>query len=341
MNIWKGIYNRCKIYRISTVLRYCRDSWGNSAFVIKQCPSKNRILIYFDLLYWYFLYGNDFNDYCTFKFWDKSGGERKSYISFRRNDLLRYAFSTPEVYNLFLDKANFNQRYQKYIKRGWITTAGNSWSTIMAFIAQYGNVIAKPLKDYGGHGVFGICTVAKDYSKNIKILEEGIQAGGSYIIEEVIENCEELKNLAPGSLNTVRIVTVLDRKKELHIIAALLRVGNGAALTDNYHDGGMACVIDPEKSILKGSAHGMNCVEYRSHPYSHIEFDGFVIPNFDRCIEVIKEVVYCEPDARYVGWDLAITPNGIELLEGNIPPGEDITQIASGCGLWYKMQEWK
>ena len=53
------------------------------------------------------------------------------------------------------------------------------------------------------------------------------------------------------------------------------------------------------------------------------------------------EIVYYEPDARYVGWDLAIAQNGIELLEGNIPPGEDITQIASGCGLWYKMQAWK
>lgn len=37
-----------------------------------------------------------------------------------------------------------------------------------------------------------------------------------------------------------------------------------------------------------------------------------------------KEVAYYEPDARYVGWDLAITPNGVELLEGNIPPGKTL-----------------
>lgn len=100
-------------------------------------------------------------------------------------------------------------------------------------------------------------------------------------------------------------------------------------------------VIDSEKSILKGDAYGMNCARYEVHPYSHIKFDGFIIPHFDECISIIKEIVYYEPDARYVGWDLAIAQNGIELLEGNIPPGEDITQIASGCGLWYKMQAWK
>ncbi|RHK69191.1 hypothetical protein DW051_15450 [Bacteroides uniformis] len=250
-------------------------------------------------------------------------------------------FSTPEVYELFLDKAKFNQRFRKYINRGWLTTVNKSWDEIVKFIIQYRDVIAKPLKDYGGHGVFRICTSSDNYKYVLDILEQKIITGEQFIIEEIITNCEKLKNLAPGSLNTIRIVTVLDREKQLHILAALLRMGNGVALTDNYHDGGMACVIDSEKSILKGDAYGMNCARYEVHPYSHIKFDGFIIPHFDECISIIKEIVYYEPDARYVGWDLAIAQNGIELLEGNIPPGEDITQIASGCGLWYKMQAWK
>lgn len=99
-----AIVRKLKLYRISTVLNYCRNSWDNSAFVIKQCPSKSRFSVFVDLLYWYIFYGNDFNDYCTFTFWNKSIAERKAYISLRRNDVLRYTFSTPEVYELFLDK---------------------------------------------------------------------------------------------------------------------------------------------------------------------------------------------------------------------------------------------
>ena len=73
-----AIVRKLKLYRISTVLNYCRNSWDNSAFVIKQCPSKSRFSVFVDLLYWYIFYGNDFNDYCTFTFWNKSIAERIS-----------------------------------------------------------------------------------------------------------------------------------------------------------------------------------------------------------------------------------------------------------------------
>jgi len=60
-----------------------------------------------------------------------------------------------------------------------------------------------------------------------------------------------LSLIAPASLNTLRFVTVIDKEQNLHIIAALLRMGNGTAITDNYHDGGMACAIDIETGRLK------------------------------------------------------------------------------------------
>ena len=50
-----AIVRKLKLYRISTVLNYCRNSWDNSAFVIKQCPSKSRFSVFVDLLYWYIL----------------------------------------------------------------------------------------------------------------------------------------------------------------------------------------------------------------------------------------------------------------------------------------------
>lgn len=44
-----AIVRKLKLYRISTVLNYCRNSWDNSAFVIKQCPSKSRFSVFVDL----------------------------------------------------------------------------------------------------------------------------------------------------------------------------------------------------------------------------------------------------------------------------------------------------
>lgn len=326
--------------KVITVLRYCKSSWTNSAFVKKQCPCRSRLYYYFDLIFCFLRYGDDFNDYCTFEFWNKNSKERDSYISLRRNDVLRFSLSTPSVYKLFLDKAAFNRRFAKYVKRGWITTEGNELEDLWAFVDKYESVIAKPLSDFGGHGVFKLSKTSPDYPSNLVKLNKIVSEGCNYILEETIVNCDELRKIAPGSLNTLRFVTIIDKNKKLHIVASLLRMGNGKAITDNYHDGGMACAIDLNTGKMRGSAYGMNCVSFADHPYSHIKFNGYQISNYGDCLEAIKEIAFLEPDARYVGWDIALTPNGIELLEGNIPPGEDITQIATGCGMWFSMQEW-
>ncbi len=327
--------------KIKTVLKYSISSWKNSTYVVEQKPTTNRFLAWVDLIYWFVRYGHDFNDYCTFEFWEKTPEERKSYISLRRNDVLRFAFSTPRVHKLFLDKAVFNKHFKEFVSRGWITTEGHTFEELCQFTEKYSSVIAKPLDDFGGHGVFKIAIDKDNYQDNLERLKDFVNKGIRYIVEETIENAEYIKRLAPGSLNTLRIVTVIDKHKKLHIIAALLRMGNGKAITDNYHDGGMACPIDVETGKLKSTAYGMNNFSCDVHPYSGISFEGHEINDFKICCEMVRKIAFIEPEARYVGWDFAITPNGIELLEGNIPPGEDITQIATGCGMWYKMLEWK
>ena len=114
-----SVLKRLKLYRGKTVLVYVADSWKNSKFVLEQEPSKKRIPVYFDLVKSFVKYGADFNDYCTFSFWNKNDKVKDSFITLKRNDTLRFGMSTPRVYDLFLDKAAFNERFSKWIKRGW------------------------------------------------------------------------------------------------------------------------------------------------------------------------------------------------------------------------------
>lgn len=321
-----NIIKRLKLHRVATVFKYLAESWDNSAFVVKQCPQKNRLIVYFSLLYWYYFFGNDFNDYCTFRFWNKNRTQKKSYISFRRNDKLRFSLSSPRVYDLFLDKVKFNNRFSQYISREWVEV-GDDDKTVGDFIKRHRTTIYKPRADFGGHGVVKISR-----NDEYKVLRGGV-------LEQRVENVDSLKRLAPGSLNTVRIVTFIDKHGQVHLLAAVLRMGNGTSFTDNYHDGGMACAIDIESGTLKGNAYGMRCVEYEKHPHSKIRFDGYKVEGFGQCLEMVMELAAVEPEARYVGWDFAITPSGIEVIEGNIPPGEDITQIAAGRGLWNEIKE--
>lgn len=305
-----SLTNKLKLYRIKTVVNYVANSWDNSAFVLKQSPDKKRVSVYFDLVKSFLRYGADFNDYCTFSFWNKSDEIKDTFITVKRNDKLRFAMSTPRVYNLLLDKASFNERYNKWVKRDWISSTRSSIEEIMSFVGSHNSVIAKPLSDYGGHGVMKISEGDSTRGSKIETLRQRIAMGEGYIVEEVIENCDNLKQLAPASLNTVRLVTVIDRAGEMHVIASLLRMGNGMAVTDNYHDGGMACEINLSTMTLKGKAKGMNCVTYGIHPYSKIRFDGYQVPEVQRCMDILNDVVFTEPEARYVGWDFAITSEG-------------------------------
>lgn len=322
---------RLKIHMIKTAVNYIPMSWKNSV-VISGFSHNSRITSFFSLLFWFYFYGHDYNDYCTFKFWTKTFNEKKSYISLKRNDRLRFAMTSPLSFQLFLDKVSFNIRFEKYIRRKWLAASKCSNEEIKAFVDAHKTIIAKPSTDFGGHGIIRLTTESGDLPYE-KLKQE------NYILEECIENVESIKCLAPGSLNTIRIVTVLDKNKDLHIIAALLRMGNGSGFKDNYHDGGLACPIDMEKGVLNGIAYGMECVEYDRHPFSKISFDGYKVEHFEDCLKMISKIAKEETGARYVGWDIAVTPNGIELLEGNIPPGEDITQIAAGRGLWKEITD--
>ncbi len=320
-----------------TVLRYCKQSCANSAYV-KQRTHQNRMRITLDLIYCFVRYGHDFNDYCTFQLWNKSSAERDSYISFRRNDVLSTLMSTPAIHQLFLDKARFNQRFAAYMQRRWFIL-GKEEVSVESFVRQCNKVIVKPLSDYGGHGVFSITAGEPSFADKVRAVKSGM------IVEECIQNSDNIKRIAPGSLNTIRVVTVIDHEGELHIVAALLRMGNGTALTDNYHNGGMACPIDLERRCLTRYAYGMDNKRWEIHPFSRITFEGYALPEIDDCLQMVRSLVREEPAARYVGWDFAVInhngENKVELLEANIPPGEDITQIATGKGIWYDMLKWK
>lgn len=333
MNI---IVRKLKLYRVATFAKFLGQSWKDAGFAVRELHSGSHLGTYLDIVFWYLFYGFNFNDYCTFRFWEKSSEERKTYISFRRNDKLRLAFSNPSVYQLFLKKDKFNKRFEKYVKRKWLCTENSSETDIAMFLQSHSEVIAKPLTDYGGHGVLKFTSS----DGNNDLIINNLKRGG-YLLEEKISNAKPLQCIAPASLNTIRIVTVIDPEEKLHIICALLRMGNGISFTDNYTNGGMACPIDIETGKLRDTAYGKNCTEYQKHPFSGITFDGFDVYGFDECLKLVKEVAFVEPSARFVGWDFAVTPNGIELIEGNIPPGEDVTQIGTGKGILEEISKLK
>ncbi len=53
------------------------------------------------------------------------------------------------------------------------------------------------------------------------------------------------------------------------------------------------------------------------HPDSGVVFDGFVVPRFFEAVDLVKACHSLLPGLHSIGWDVAVTPEGPVLLEGN------------------------
>lgn len=122
-------------------------------------------------------------------------------------------------------------------------------------------------------------------------------------------------------------MTCIDREGVPHIIATAFRVGNGKSHTDNIVTGGIACYINPDTGIVTTDGLNVEGKFFSKHPFSGISFKGFKIPNWDAAKKMVLELALEVPEARFVGWDVVLTDNGFDVLEGNIPPGEELTEL--------------
>ena len=65
---------------------------------------------------------------------------------------------------------------------------------------------------------------------------------------------------------------------------------------------------------------------------------GYQLPMVPAAITLAKQAAMVLPQMRHIGWDVAITPEGPAIIEGNEYPGTDLCQLAPHYpekqGLW-------
>ena len=66
---------------------------------------------------------------------------------------------------------------------------------------------------------------------------------------------------------------------------------------------------------------------FERHPDTGVMIRGFQIPNWVELLHFTEEAAMHYP-MKYVGWDIALTPEGPALIEGNVHwPGGNIIQF--------------
>jgi hypothetical protein len=155
---------------------------------------------------------------------------------------------------------------------------------------------------------------------------------GRRLIQPRIRNHPDLDPLNNGALATVRALTCLDESGEPELLGAVLRMAIGHNhVVDNLHAGGIAAAVDLATGRLGLASNlGMDCSLgwLDRHPSSGAQIEGFRLPFWDEFRPFTERTHSAFSDRILIGWDVAITPDGLIVVEGNGAPDLDIMQRA-------------
>ncbi len=156
-----------------------------------------------------------------------------------------------------------------------------------------------------------------------------------YILQERLTNHPAIATLGPNALCTARVVTCRDINGSPQHLISIFRMprASASASTDNFSGGGFASPIDHASGTLGNAVRmdlhdaAVDCLEY---PDSKRPFTSFCLPHWDAALELCLRAHRVFPEFPSVGWDVAITPDGPILVEGNHDWGGQLAQ-QPGC----------
>lgn len=179
-----------------------------------------------------------------------------------------------------------------------------------------------------------------DKFTSIDDLFDILMSTGTGVAEELIVQSDELGHFHPSSVNSVRLVSYLRDDNEIEILWTFLRIGQGGGITDNTSGGGMGAMIDPETGIIKAPGRGVDGNQYVFHPDTGAQIVGFQLPEWDKAVQMARDMARLIPEMKVIGWDLAYSDRGWVLVEGNSHPqcmAPQVTELPGKKHLYEKV----
>lgn len=202
------------------------------------------------------------------------------------------------------------------------------------------NAFAKPSDGMLGRGAFKLLINDSNVSINDRpsCIDELIDMllSADYIVQELIVQDDRMSELCPSSVNTIRLQTVMDKDGNVIPFGPGVRIGRLGNHVDNWALGGVFVGIDSETGRLKDKGilkpkYGTKVIE---HPDTHVVFKDYPIPFYKEAEEIVIQLHKLMYRSHSIGWDIAITPNGPTVIEGNDRWEVSLVQAVHG-GLGY------
>lgn len=302
--------------------------------VVKDKCGQSKVRTFFDILWCAARYGAGYYDYAMYGFYDLTGKQRDTYLTRVRNRKISDLMNDPAFHDDFDDKLRFNETFRRFLRRETLNGETATPRQMAEFAAGQEYIFAKINHGDCGRGVNKL--YVKDYESPAVMLDY-IRRNQLVVLEQVLPQHPDMARLHPSSVNTMRILTDLV-DGEVHVAYISVKMGRGDGYCDNSGQGGVLCRVDPETGKIISPATDDYFNVYDRHPDTGVEFVGYQLPMVPEAIALAKEAAHEIPQVAHVGWDMAITPTGPAIIEGNDFPGTDLCQLAPFYpekeGLW-------
>ncbi|MFT5696615.1 MAG: hypothetical protein ACI9QQ_002597 [Myxococcota bacterium] len=193
------------------------------------------------------------------------------------------------------------------------------------------DLFVKPCKGRGGRG-----TQAWRFTSLGDFVDiDGIRMGRDQLLDKLIRDSHGTMLLVQqraenhGALawqnghatSTARVMSVVNERGEPEVVAAVFRMASGRTIVDNIHRGGIAAGIDLATGKLDSAiALGPEAIRTDLHPETQRTFRGKTLPNWAEALALVVRAHRAFDGRCVIGWDVAFTPLGPVLIEGNSAP---------------------
>jgi len=279
------------------------------------------------------------NEYRVCRFYDKSRRARNQFMTDYRMGYLNREFNYKNQLSVdpcFASKKNFYEHYSEFICRRWLYAPDASDQQIEEFLRTQKQIIVKPHDQ--GRGI-GVRKILHSEVSDMKAFCESVRKD-CLLLEEIVKQHADLSSINSTSVNTLRIITMMDKTGVPHILDAGLKMGTGQSIIDNVAGGGIVAAIDLDSGILFTPAVGKDRQTHIKHPTSGVVLPGFQIPHWEAVKEMVLRAARTAPQTiRWVGWDIAVTAKGPLVIEGNVY-FNSIKQLTTQTGVYHILRSY-
>lgn len=315
---------------LSTRLENFKTYWDSSRAESKKAGT-SRLASLLDMLRMRKEYGFSALDYQVFGFaHSKDPKVRLKYFGALDWANANYFLNLPKnvAFN-FHNKIDIYRKFGQYYRREMFLLDQQDDQELSAFLDRHPVFFAKQADNYGGFGVeklrsenFSTAAHLRNYCQERKI----------ELLEELIRQHEDVNRLYPYSVNSLRITTILSEEGEVHFLPSILRMGGNNMEIDNVSSGGVYVRVDHSGKIVthgfkedgKFNLDGGHIVE--AHPTTGTVFMNYQLPHTDEAMALVEKMAKEVPEYRYIGWDIALTEEGVDMIELNTYAAYDMIQ---------------